>query len=247
MAVTRPGPAILDEDEAVALAVLLEELAARPGPDPLSGPASQAAALLRRRVTAGGRRGIRLRPGRPAARRETGDTRDGAADDRDAQAAQRDARAADRDHQATERDRQSATADRKAAARDQRMHDRLWAAELRDRATAERAAVPPPASGEAERQQRELDRELAGADQARDREDREAIREILAEARAARQAALHDRYAAGQDRVAARRDRGSAQADRQDAARDRHAGRADRDQAVIESEEEDPRPGTGLT
>ena len=66
MPVSRPGPGILDQDEAVMLAVLLEELAARPGPDLLSGSALQAAALLRRRVAAGGRRGIWSRPGGPA-------------------------------------------------------------------------------------------------------------------------------------------------------------------------------------
>ena len=240
--VAQPGPGILDEDEAVALAMLLEELAARPGPDPLSGPALQAAALLRWRVAAGQRRDTRPRPGDPAARREIGDSRDGTADDRDAQAMQRDARAAERDDQATERDRQSAAADEKAAASDQRIRGRLRAAEPREKTAAERAAVPPPASEEAERQQWQLDEELTGADQTPDREDREAIQEILAQARAARQAALHDRYDASQDRVAARRDRHAAQTDRQDAARDRDASRADRDQSVIESEEEDPAP-----
>lgn len=240
VSVTRPGPwpgtGILDEDEAVTLAVLLEELAARPGPDPLSGLALQAAALLRRRVAAGPGRGVRPRWGDPAARRESGDTRDGAADHRDAQAAQRDTSAVERDDRATERDRQAVAAAQKAAASEQRMRHRLRAADLRDHD----AAAPPPASGDAERQPWQLDPDGAGPDQARAGDEREAIGELLAQAGAARHAALQDRYAAGQDRAAARRDRGGAHADRQDSARDRHAARADRDQAVIESEEDPP-------
>jgi hypothetical protein len=133
---------------------------------------------------------------------------------------------------ATERDRQAAADDEKARVSEQRMRDLPLAADLRDKA----AAGQPPGSGDAGPQQWQLDR-------ARDRDDREAIREMLVEAGAARQAAWHGRCAAGQDRVAARADRGGAQADRQDAACDRQAARADRDQAVIDSEEEDPPPG----
>lgn len=231
-----PGTGVLDEDEAVTLAVLLEDLAARHGPDPLSGPAVQAAAMLRERVAAGHRRDIRLRSGGPAVRRETGDTRDGAADHRDTQAAQRDHHAGERDARARERDRQADAGDETARAGEQRIRDRLRTAGLRDQA----AAAQPPASSGAGRRQWQPGRESAGADQARDRHDRQAIGEMLTEAQTARQAALQDRYAAGQDRVAARRDRDAAEADRQAAARDRQAARADRDQAVIESEEQAP-------
>ncbi len=226
--VTWPGAGVLDEDEAVALAGLLEELAARHSLDPLSGSALQAAALLRRRVAAGWQRSIRLRQGGPVARREAGDSRDDDAGHRDSQAGRRDLIASDRDDQAKERDLQADAADEQARAGDQRIYDLLWDAELRGRAAVERAAASALVGGD------------AGADRSRDGEDREAIREMLGQARVARQAARHDRYAAGQDRVAAARDRGSAQADRRAADRDRRTARADRDQAVIESEEEDP-------
>jgi len=183
--VPQPGAGLLDEDEALVLAGLLEELAARHRPDPLSGPVLRAAALLRRRVAAGQQRGTGQRQdtgqrrGGSAVRREAGDTR----------------------------------------ATEQRIRDRLGDAELRGQAAA-------------------------GADRAGDCEVREAMREMLAQARASRLAARQDRYAAGQDRVAADRDRGSAQADRRAAGHDRQVARADRDQAVIESEEEDPRSWT---
>lgn len=234
--VTLPGAGILDEDEAAALAGLLEELAVWHQPDPLSGPVTQAAALLRRRLAAGRQRSVAPRQGGSADRREAGDVRDDAAGLRDAQAEQRDRLASDRDDRAKERDRQADAADVEARASDQRMRDRLWDADLRGQAAAERAATAALADGGAGWQ---LGREEARADRARDGEDREAMREMLAQARAARQAAWHDRYAAGQDRVAANRDRGSAQADRRAAGHDRHAASADRDQAVIENEEED--------
>jgi hypothetical protein len=208
---TRTGAGILDENEAMALAGLLEELAAR---DPLNGLVLRAAALLRQRVAAERQRSIRLRWGGPAARREAGDTRDDDAGSRDTQAAQRDLLAVDRDERARGRDLLADTADEQARVGDQRIRDLLWDAELRGQ---------------------------AGQDRARDGEDRDAIREMLAQARVARQVAWRDRCAAGQDRIAACRDRGSAQADRRAADRDRQTARADRDQAVIEGEEEDPR------
>jgi hypothetical protein len=211
---TRAWAGILDEDEAVALAGLLEELVARHQPDPLSGSVLQTAALLRRRVAAGRQRSIAPRRGGSAARREAGDARDDVASHRDAQAARRDSLASDRDDRAKDRDRQADAADGEARASDQRMRNRLGDADLRGQ-------------------------EEARTDRTRDDEDREAMREILAQAHAARQAAWHDRYAAGQDRVAANRDRGSAQADRVAAGHDRYVARADRDQAVIENEEED--------
>jgi hypothetical protein len=125
MPVTRSWAGILDEDEAVMLAGLLEELAARHQPDPLSGPVSHAAALLRRRVAAGRQQRIAPRQGGSAARREAGDARDGVASLRDAQAAQRDSLASDRNDRAKERDRQADAADVEARASDQRMRDRL--------------------------------------------------------------------------------------------------------------------------
>ncbi|HEU5392936.1 MAG TPA: hypothetical protein VFV73_44315 [Streptosporangiaceae bacterium] len=239
-AATRPGPwpgaAILETDEAVALAALLEELAARHRTDPLSVRALHGAALLRRRIAAAQGRGIRPRQ---ADRRAAGDTRDDAADYRDVQAAQRDRRAEEHDRQATERDRQAGADAEKAAASEQHLRDRLWDAELRDQAAAERAA--PSGRGDAG-SQRQLDRENAEADWARNAEDRDAVREMLAQGRATRDAALQGRHDGGQNRLAARRDRAAAQADRQDAGRDRLAARADRDQAVIDSEEEEPPP-----
>jgi len=242
----RPGPwpetwtCILETDEAVALAVLLEEIAARYRTDPLSGQALQGAALLRRRVAAAPGQGIR---GRQADRRPVGDTRDDAADDRDVQARQRDRRAEERDHQATERDHLAGGDAEKAAASELHLRDRLWDAELRDKAAAGRAATPPPGRGDAGLQQRHLDRESAEADRARNAEDREAVREMLAQGSVARDAVRRGRHDSGQDRLAARRDRAAAQADRQDAGQDRLAARADQDQAVIDSEGEEPPPG----
>lgn len=238
--VPRPGAGILGEDEAVALAGLLEELAARHQHDPLRGPVLRAAALLRRRVAAGQQQSIGPRWGGPAVRREVSDTRDDAAGHRDAHAAERDRTATNRNDRARERDRLADAADERAGASEQRMRDRLWDAELRGQAAAERAAAPASDDGDAGWQQWQLGLEENGPDRGRDGEDREAMREILAQARAARQAARHDRYAAGQDRVASDRDRGSAQADRQAAGHDRQTARADRDQTVIESEEESP-------
>jgi hypothetical protein len=231
-----PEAGILGEDEAVTLAALLEELAARHGRDPLSALALQAAALLRHRVAARHRQGNR--PG-PAARREAGGVRDDDADDRDAQAGQRDRLAGERDDQATERDCRAEAADQEARASEQRVYDLLREAELRDQAAAGHAAAPPPAGQDALRQQWQLDREMAGADRARNQGDREAIREMLSQARGTRHAARDGRYASGRDRLASRRDRLAAQADRQDAIRDRQAAGADRDQAVIENEEQE--------
>jgi hypothetical protein len=230
---------MLGKDEAVSLAALLEELAARDRLDPLSAPALQAAALLRRRAAAAQGRGVRPGPAGPAARREAGDTRDDDADNRDTEAGQRDRWADERDETAKERDGRADDADQGVMAGEQRVSDLLWAAELRDKAAAEHAAAPPPADDGALRQQWQLDRERTQADRARNREDREAIRELLSETRVARQAARHDRYADVRDRLASHRDRSAAHADREDAARDRRAASADRDQAVIENEEEE--------
>jgi hypothetical protein len=179
---------MLDEDEAAALAALLEELAARHRLDPLSGPALQAAALLRRRVAAEHGHAIWLGAGSPATRRAAGDTRDDTADHRDACAGQRDRRADERDDRARERDRQANVADQGARAGEQRVRDLLSDAERREKA----AAAPPPASDGAVRQW-QLDRKMAEAGRARNREDREAIREALSQGRAARQAAWRGR------------------------------------------------------
>ena len=235
----RPRPGILDGDEATALAGLLEELATRYRLDPLCGPVSRVAVLLRQRVAAARQRSIWLRWGDPAARREVGDTRDVDAGDRDIQAAHRDLLAAGRDELAKERDLLADTADEQARVGGRRIRDLLSEAELRGRAAAERAAAPTSAPGDAGWQ---LGQPATGAARARarDGEDRDAIREILALSLTVRQAAWRDRHAAGQDRAAANRDRGSAQADRRAADRDRQTARADRDQAVIESQEEDP-------
>lgn len=227
-----PGTGILDEDEAVALAVLLEDLAAGQGPDPLSGRALQVAALLRR-VATRRRRGASPRWGGPAFRREAGDIRDGTADHRDDQAAQRDRCADERDDQAKERDRQADFGDERAAAGEQRLDDLLWAADQRDDA----AAARPPASVDDGRQW-QLDQDIAEEERDSHKNDREAFREVLVGLRAVRLAARRDRYAAGQDRGVSRRDRDDAQADRLAAFHDRQAARADRDQSVIESEEE---------
>ena len=121
--VPRPGAGLMGEDEAVALAGLLEVLAARLGADPLSGPVLRAAALLRQRVAAGQQQRTGPRWGGPAVRREAGDIRDDAAGHRDTQAAQRDRLASDRNDRAKERDRQAAAADEKARASEQRMRD----------------------------------------------------------------------------------------------------------------------------
>ena len=146
--VPRPGAGLLGEDEAVALAGLLEVLAARLGADPLSGPVLRAAALLRRRVAAGQQQRTGPRWGDPAVRREAGDTRDDAAGHRDTQAAQRDRLASDRNDRAKERDQQAAAADEKARASEQRMRDRLWDAELRGQAAKPQGcAVLPTARG----------------------------------------------------------------------------------------------------
>jgi len=179
--------------------------------------------------------------GRPAARREAGDTRDDDAGHRDTQAAQRDLLASDRDERAEERDLRADAADEQARASDQRICDLLRDAELRGQAAAERAAASALAGGGTGWQPWPPGQGEAGADRARDGEDREVIREMLAQARVARQVAWRDRCAAGHDRIAADRDRGSAQADRQAADRDRQTARADRDQALIESQEEGPR------
>lgn len=227
-----PGTGILDEDEAVALAVLLEDLAAGHGPDPLSGRALQEAALLRR-VAARRRRGAQPRWGGPAFRREAGEIRDSTADHRDGKAAQRDRSADERDDHAKERDRQADFGDKRAAAGEQRLDDLLWAADQRD----DSAAARPPADGDDVRQW-QLDRDRAEEERDNHRNDREAFREVLEGLRAVRLAARRDRYAAGQDRGVSRRDRGAAQADRLAAFHDRQAARADRDQSVIESEEE---------
>jgi hypothetical protein len=224
------GTVMLGEDEAVTLAALLEELAEHHRRDPLGVSALQAAALLRHRVAE--RHWRDVQPG-PADRRETGDTRDDAAGDRDDQAAERDRRAGERDDQATERDREADAADQHATAAEQHVRDLLWEAELRDR-----TAAPPPAHDDAPPQQRQLDQEMAEANRARNQEDRQAIRDMLTQARASRHAARDGRYADGRDRLASSRDRLAAQDDRQGAARDRQAARADRDQAVIEGEEQ---------
>lgn len=235
---------MLGEDEAIALAAVLEELAAHHRADPLGARALQAAALLRQRVAARAGHGARSWPAGPAGRRESGDTRDDAADRRDADAEQRDLRASERDDQARERGRQADDADQEARARELRLRDLLWDAELRDQAAAEHAAGPAPAGAEAMHQQWQLDREMAETDRDLNREDRENFREFLLQGRAARQAAaLRGRYADERDRLAGQQDRRAAEADRQHAARDRHASRADRDQAVIESEEQNPPSG----
>lgn len=241
-----PGADMLDQDEAVTLAALLEELAARHRPGPLSAPALRAAALLRQRAAA--RRGQAIRPGAggPAARREAGDIRDDDADNRDAQAEHRDRSADERDDRAKERDRQADDADQQARASERHLGDLLWVAQMRDNAAAEHAAAPLSARDDAMRRQWQLDREMAEANRARNQEDRQAIQEMLSQAGAARQAARHGRYAEGQDRLASHRDRDAARADRRAAARDRQAARADRDQAVVESEEEDVLPGIDL-
>lgn len=231
---------MLNEDEAVTLAGLLEELAAHHQHDPLSAPALRAATLLRQRVAAG--HGVRLEPSGPAARREAGDFRDDRADDRDAQAGQRDRHADERDDRAIERHRLANDADQEAEASERRVSDVLWDAELVDKSAAEHAVVPPPAADDAMWQQRQLDGEVAEADQTRARQGRRAIREVISQARAARQAALRGRFTDSRDRLASNEDRHAARADRQDAARDRQTSRADRDQSVIESEQEGPLP-----
>jgi|SRR6185437_1359733 len=133
---------MLDEDEAVMLAVLLEELAARGRLDPLGPVAAQAAALLRERVAAGGqRRGAWLGPADPAARREAGDDRDDRADSRDDRASERDHRAGERDEAARDRDRLADDADELARVAEQRIRELLWNA-------AEAASLQPPASAD---------------------------------------------------------------------------------------------------
>lgn len=231
---------MLDENEAVTLAVLLEELARLHRLDPLGDRALQAAALLRHRVAA--RQGQRswAAAASPAGRREAGDTRDDNAGSRDARAGQRDHRAGQRDDQAAERDRRADDADQKGRAEEQRLRDLLWDAELRGRAAAAHAGAQPPPAGDAQREQWLVDRETAEAARAHDREDRQAIQEVLSQLRAGREAARHGRETARQDRAASREDRRAAHADRQDADRDRQAARTDRDQTVIESEEQDP-------
>jgi hypothetical protein len=134
---------MLDEDEVVSLAVLLEELAARDRLDPLSTVASRAAVLLRQRAAAGRQRqGIWLGPADPAARREAGDDHDDTADSRDARAGERDHRADERDEAARDRDRLADVADQLARAAEQCIRDLLGDADLRDEAVASRR---PPA------------------------------------------------------------------------------------------------------
>jgi hypothetical protein len=237
-----PGAGMLDASEAATLAALLEELAARVRRAPRRARALAAAALLRQRVAAAPWHGLRPWPGGPQVRREAGDTRDDCADDRDTLAAERDRRADDRDDRSAERDRMADDAAGQARAAEQYVRDLLWEAELRDKDAAAQAAAQLSAIDGSSGQ---LDRERAEAGRARNQQDREAIREMLAQADAGRQAARHGRYADGQDRVASLRDRSAAQIDRQAATADRQAARADRDQAVVETEQEDP-PGTGV-
>jgi hypothetical protein len=231
---------MLSEDEAVTLAVLLEELAAIHQPDPLGVRALQAAALLRYRAAARQGQEPRASPTGPTARRETGDVRDDQAGTRDDEAGQRDRRAGQRDDQAAERDRQADSADQEGRAGEQRIRDLLWDAELRDRVAAAYVGPQRPPAGDDRREQWLVDREIAETDRARDQEDRQAVRELLSQLHANREAARHGREASRQDRAASRQDRRAAQADRQDADRDRQAARVDRDQTVIESEEQDP-------
>ena len=213
------GAVMLSQDEAAALAAILEELAARHRADPLAAQALQAVALLRQRPAVPPPYGER--PGSAAAdsRRDVGDTRDQAAGRRDDQAAQRDLDARERDRRSAERGRQADDADDLAAAAEQQVRDLLWEAGLRVA-----AAQPGMFHGLSE-------------------EDRQAVRDVLSQARADRQASSHRRRADDQDRQASENDRDQAQVDRQHAARDRRASRADRDQAVIENQEHDqPRP-----
>jgi hypothetical protein len=231
---------MLDKDEAVTLASLLEELAAAHPADPLSAPALRAAALLRHRAAAGPGQAVRSWHGDPWTRREAGETRDDAAGSRDTSAAERDRRAGERDDLATQRRRQADTADEQSRASEQLVRDLLWDAELRDKAAVEGAAVQPPASDGPLRRLRQLDREIAEAGRAYSRDEREAIREMLSQSRAMREAAAQGRYADALDYLASELDRSAAQADRQAADRDRQAARADRDQAIIDTEEQDP-------
>jgi hypothetical protein len=224
---------MLDEDEVVVLAVLLEELAARNRLDPLSTVASRAATLLRQRVAAGGQRpGIWLGPADPAARREAGDDRDDTADSRDARAGERDHRADERDKAADDRDRLADGADQRARAAEQCIRDLLWNADLHDEAVASQS----PASEDVTRPEGPAGRGMTGASREPGREDRQAIRDLLSQVRADRLAARQRRYAAGRDRLASSQDRHAADTDRRYAARDRQAARADRDQAVIDTE-----------
>lgn len=233
---------MLDEDEAAALAVVLEELAACQPEHPLSAAARQSAALLRQRVTAAGQRGrpIRSRHGDPEKRREAGAIRDDAADDRDTAAQQRDGRADERDDRGSERRRRADTADQASRSAEQRVRDLLRDAELRDQATAERSRTALPADHDALTQQWQVEREMAAADRVRNTEDREFMRGMLVQARMDRRGAARDRNDDAQDRLDGRRDRRAARENRQGAARDRQAAQADRDQSVIDGEGQSP-------
>jgi len=113
------GAVMLSQDEAAALAAILEELAARHRADPLAAQARQAAALLRQRPAVPPAYGER--PGSAAAdsRRDAGDTRDQDAVRRGDQAAQRDLDARERDRRSAEHGRQADDADDLAAAAEQ--------------------------------------------------------------------------------------------------------------------------------
>jgi hypothetical protein len=229
---------MLDEDEAVTLARLLEELATRQGPDPLSTAAWQAAALLWRRVASQGHRhGDWSGRTGPMTRREAGNFRDDAGDSRDIHAGDRDQRADERDEQASERARIGHEADEAARAGEQRILGLLPDAEGRDEMRGQAPALSP-AGGDAAGQQDQADQEIAALDWASDREVHHAIREELLRARQARLATRQRRHADAEDRRASDLDRRAAQGDRQDSAHDRLSAHADRDQTVIENEEE---------
>lgn len=228
---------MLNKDEAVALAALLEELAVGLSEHPLSAPAWQSAVLLRQRVEAAGQgSAIRSRPGDPESRRHAGGIRDDVSDDRDVLAGQRDDRADDRDDRGRERRGLTDAADQMGRIRGQRLRALLQDAELRDKAAAERASAAPPGTHDAFWQRWQAEQRLAEADRIRNADDRAAILAMLLQDDADRAAAAQDRHYNARDRLDGQRDRRSALADRRSSARDRLAAQADRDQAVIDGE-----------
>ncbi|WP_202637723.1 hypothetical protein [Bailinhaonella thermotolerans] len=177
---------MLDEQEARALAALLERVAERTAGDGLDGDAGRMAAVLRERlgrVRAGGRDTTPPPGGPDATARHTGAgedaaARDEAADRRDLAAGRRDEAGALRDAAAAERGAQAQRAQAAADDAERAFHDLLAAAEPRDRAAArrDRAADGTEAAARRDRLQARRDREASTEDRAAARADRRAAR-----------------------------------------------------------------------
>ncbi|GIH98468.1 hypothetical protein Pta02_04770 [Planobispora takensis] len=239
---------MLDEQEARAVATLLEAMAGRLEDDPLAADARQMVAVMRERLERarhGGRAGS-PRESTPA-HAEAAFTRDDAAAQRDLAAHRRDEAAARRDEAAVTRHQEQQRARDATDAADRAFHDVLWAAEQRDRA-AEQADCSADAStdadadadADADPQTRTRSRQRQAVDHEHNQRDRAALRDAWTQVRDDRAAARTDVAAARQDRLQAQRDRQASAHDRTAAQADRQAAQAEREQAIVESQQRWP-------